>query len=276
MSDRSKRSSDKTVYATTTPLDPDYDPEIIHSRIKRFFGDGGLCALFEKLGDPLVQFDRIVEWLESTGLNRSAIIARFRFSVEYGGFGWHGTRRRVKNLLDLDSYGSSPPGRYRLHPRSLEAQMFPRLMRARASVWVEWLKHQGWPVPIELTSMRSNNTTAAPPQAIEQQPKHTGDIHSNNGEEPSRVEIGLSAGEGGRKTLFSIHPKYLERVKSFSEQGKLPPLQKTKGGVQGDREWAVEHSVSRSDVESWRKELNLSAKVGRPNSAGNSANSAGK
>jgi hypothetical protein len=139
------------------PIDPDYDPEIVLGRIKRFFGDGGLCHRFETISDPLIEFAALANWLVSTGLDRGAIVERFRFSVTHDVAFWqYDSRRRIKRLLNLDSYGSAPRGKYHLRPRSLEAETVPDLMRARASVWVEWLKRENLPVPIGLTSTSSS------------------------------------------------------------------------------------------------------------------------
>jgi len=64
---------------------------------------------------------------------------------------------------------------------------------------------------------------------------------------------------------------YEQRIAKFKKDGKNPPLETTKAGTLGDREWAVENGVPRDVVEGWRAEL-LATKRGRPkNSAGNSA-----
>jgi len=41
--------------------------------------------------------------------------------------------------------------------------------------------------------------------------------------------------------LTAKHLKYIEWAKPFLTMNKLPPLEATKNGVQGDREWAVDH-----------------------------------
>jgi hypothetical protein len=38
---------------------------------------------------------------------------------------------------------------------------------------------------------------------------------------------------------------YANRVAEFREQGTTPPLETTKDGIKGDREWATEMDVSR-------------------------------
>jgi hypothetical protein len=49
---------------------------------------------------------------------------------------------------------------------------------------------------------------------------------------------------------------YETRVAEFQKaHGRNPPIQTTKTGVQGDREWAVANGVSRPDIERWRREL---------------------
>jgi hypothetical protein len=66
---------------------------------------------------------------------------------------------------------------------------------------------------------------------------------------------------------------YETRVAEFQKaHGRNPPLQTTKMGVQGDREWAAKNGVSRADIEKWRQELLVEpTRRGRPrNSAGNS------
>jgi hypothetical protein len=50
--------------------------------------------------------------------------------------------------------------------------------------------------------------------------------------------------------------KYDERVAEHQRlHGGAPPLETTKSGVQGDREWAVQNGVSRPVVEKWHREL---------------------
>jgi hypothetical protein len=65
---------------------------------------------------------------------------------------------------------------------------------------------------------------------------------------------------------------YETRVTDFRKlHDRDPPIQTTKSGVQGDREWAVENRVSRPDIEKWRGELLGPQLRGRPrNSPGNS------
>jgi len=61
---------------------------------------------------------------------------------------------------------------------------------------------------------------------------------------------------------------YKRRVAKHEKAGRIPPIQTTKGGVQGDREWAHENGVSRANITDWRREF-VKARSGRPpNSAG--------
>jgi hypothetical protein len=70
---------------------------------------------------------------------------------------------------------------------------------------------------------------------------------------------------------------YRSRVKEYEAKGRNPPVQTTKAGDQGDREWAVERGVSREKITKWRKDSLGTLRRGRPkNSTGNSTgNSAG-
>jgi hypothetical protein len=59
---------------------------------------------------------------------------------------------------------------------------------------------------------------------------------------------------------------YEARIAKFNtDHGRDPPLQTTKNGLEGDREWAVRNRISRKDITSWRREL-LQQKIGRPKS----------
>jgi hypothetical protein len=73
---------------------------------------------------------------------------------------------------------------------------------------------------------------------------------------------------------------YEARVAAFqAEHGRNPPIQNTKQGVEGDREWATKNGVSREHLTEWRHELLGKQKGGRPkteNSAGNSAGNSPK
>lgn len=65
---------------------------------------------------------------------------------------------------------------------------------------------------------------------------------------------------------------YEMRVAQIRElHGRNPPIQTTKGGLQGDREWAAANGISRPQSVKWRRELLERQSRGRPkNSAGNS------
>ena len=183
---------------TAEPLDRDPDPEISLWRARRFFSDGGLCDRFEKLGDQLVQFGNLVKWLLSIvpGLTEEVIPARFRFSVEHGGFGRHGARRTIERLIDLDDYSGAPRGMYSLRPSSFRAAWgAPRLMRARASVWAEWLETQGWPVPSELRSI-SSGLAHHEDQPLKKRPipnkillQYMENLKANNGPVPAQDKL---------------------------------------------------------------------------------------
>lgn len=120
-------------------------------RSQRFFSAGGLMERYERLGDDLVQYGDIATWLVTAepGLNYKGAIDRFVTSVKHGGFGWryYGKRRAVAKLIDLDGRAHQPPAKYRLRPSSLTVEMCPELMRARGSVWAQWLRTENWPVP---------------------------------------------------------------------------------------------------------------------------------
>jgi hypothetical protein len=67
---------------------------------------------------------------------------------------------------------------------------------------------------------------------------------------------------------------YEIRVEEFrkAHQDRNPPIQSTKVGLQGDREWATENRISRADITRWRRAVLGEQKGGRPkNSTGNSA-----
>src|SRR6516225_8551348 len=102
----------------------------------RFFGNRlpgieSLYERFERLGDPLVEFNDIVNWLEVAGLSRGGVIQRFRSSVKFGALGWrhYGRRSAVARLLDLASFSRFPCGQYPLRPSVLTVEMQPLQMR---------------------------------------------------------------------------------------------------------------------------------------------------
>jgi hypothetical protein len=141
--------------------------ELARQRWNRFFGDDGLVARFQCLGDHLVQFHQIVAWLTSTvpGLSREAVIRRFLFSVKNIGFGRHGPRQTIERLIDLDDFSYVPRGAYSLRPSYLRVEAVPGRMRARRSVWAQWLQTQGWPVPPELSTSDAQVKKPKPQQS---------------------------------------------------------------------------------------------------------------
>jgi hypothetical protein len=65
---------------------------------------------------------------------------------------------------------------------------------------------------------------------------------------------------------------YEMRVAEIRQQcGRVPPLQTTKSGLQGDREWAAANGIARAEIKKWRHDLLGRQSRGRPkNSTGNS------
>jgi len=121
-------------------------------RAARFFRDGGICERYERRGDHLVQFHDILNLLPDKvlGLSQDAIIRSFLFSAKNHWFGRHGRRQTIEQLIDLDDFSNAPPSMYSLRPSYIRVVTYPRGMRARRSVWAQWLQAQGWPVPAEL------------------------------------------------------------------------------------------------------------------------------
>ncbi len=138
-------------------------------RAARFFGDGGLVERYERLGDELMQAGVIASLVADMvpGLSADAVIRRFVFTAKSGAFGLrhYPKRRVVADLVDLDSYGSFAPSSYPLRPSTFTVEMAPRLMRARRSVWVHWLRSQGWPVPPGLADSIMIEHEPAPPDS---------------------------------------------------------------------------------------------------------------
>jgi hypothetical protein len=144
--------------------------EIVLRRMARFFGSDGLPITFkerppealydryERRDDCLIEFRDIANWLIAADprLTRHAAIQLFVLSAKHGGFGWrqYGSRRAraVARLLDLQSFGSFAAGQYVLRPSSFMVAASPEQMRAPRSVWVQWLRMQKLPVPVELAS----------------------------------------------------------------------------------------------------------------------------
>lgn len=58
-----------------------------------------------------------------------------------------------------------------------------------------------------------------------------------------------------QQDLRKLRLDYERRVADFRERCRVPPLQTTKDGEQGDREWAAANGVPRDDIEAWRREL---------------------
>jgi hypothetical protein len=72
------------------------------------------------------------------------------------------------------------------------------------------------------------------------------------------------------QTRRSAYQSRVEEIRKL--YGRDPPLENTKSGIQGDREWAAANGISRPDIEMWRRELLWPQRRGRPrNSAANSA-----
>jgi hypothetical protein len=154
-------------------LEEERRSQIALRRMARFFGNRlpgieSLYERFERLGDPLVEFNDIVNWLEVAGLSREAVIQRFRSSVKFGALGWrhYGRRRAVVRLLDLASFSRFPCGQYLLRPSVLTVEMQPLQMRMPRTVCVAWLRAQGWPVPSELESSVITDHVPTAPAAM--------------------------------------------------------------------------------------------------------------
>jgi hypothetical protein len=124
--------------------------DIALRRADRFFGVGGLHDRYEQRGDHLIQFVEIVAYLAAAGLKRGIVRDQFLFSVKHGFFGRHGERRTIAYLLDLDSFNARLPGHYSLRPSYSRVEEHPGSMRARRSIWAQWIEARGWPVPPEL------------------------------------------------------------------------------------------------------------------------------
>jgi hypothetical protein len=125
-------------------------------RFEKFFGAKGLCARYGKIGDDLIQFHEIAQWLVSAvpGLTYNTATARFVLAAKHGALGSrdYGPRRRaVASLIDLDGMEFAA-SQYPLRPSSLRVEMRPALMRARRSTWAAWLQNERWPVPAWLRS----------------------------------------------------------------------------------------------------------------------------
>ncbi len=72
--------------------------------------------------------------------------------------------------------------------------------------------------------------------------------------------------------IDNLRQMYRDRVAEFETKGSVPPLQTTKDGTIGDREWAAKNRVSRTQITAWRAELLPIRKRGRrTNSARNSS-----
>lgn len=151
--------------------------EIAERRGRRFFGtasrpDYGISAGFERGGDPLWRAGDIAKRLaDQMQGGARAIIERFKFSVQAGGFGPPASTGRfatplslnpyqrsraetTRHLVDLDSAVLRPPepGQYALRPSVLVAIELAPYMRARQSIWAWWIAAQGWSVPSEFVA----------------------------------------------------------------------------------------------------------------------------
>jgi len=192
--------------------------EIVELRRKRFFGAGGICDRYERTDDELIQAWTIAGWLEVTvpGLNRDDVIQRFSYSAKHGGFGlrqYGPDRRAVARLVDLDSFGSFARAQYALRPSTLTVAIVPQLMRASRSDWVEWIRSQGWQVPIELDRAVNENSPA--PSATTQ---------------GAPVKPVLRA---------DIDGKYQARRDEFRDKGRYPTIAQ-------DETWRKENQISRA------------------------------
>jgi hypothetical protein len=154
-------------------LEEERRSQIVLRRTARFFGNRvpgieSVYERFERLGDPLFEFNDIVNWLEVAGLSREAVIQRFRSSVKFGALGWrhYGRRRAVLRLLDLASFSRFPCGQYPLRPSVLTVEMQPLQMRMPRAVCVAWLRAQAWPVPSELASSVITDHVPTAPAAL--------------------------------------------------------------------------------------------------------------
>jgi hypothetical protein len=119
-----------------------------------------LADCYAAKSDELITFRDIVALL--AGPDQLAIrrlIDRFIAEVKIGAFpvpraGLY-RDRRVKALVDLYSLDLIPSfdaGQYPLRPSVFTAHSVPLEMRARRSVWVQWIRaHPGWSVPPSLS-----------------------------------------------------------------------------------------------------------------------------
>jgi hypothetical protein len=115
-------------------------------------------ASYRERHDDLILFGMIVDLLAATVPD---ITQRFLAAVECGDFPIIGTgfrrepdRRAVNALIDFHSLNAVWPfvaGQYPLHPSLSTIKAAPLEMRARRSVWAQWIREQGWPVPAALS-----------------------------------------------------------------------------------------------------------------------------
>lgn len=142
-----------------------------HDRLLAVHGRPDVLSVRERHerqgGDGLVDFERVVFWLidENPGLDRGALLQRFRRCVARGDFGFrdYGPRRRVvRDLIDLGSWNSRAvlPACYSLRPLSIVATATPLSMWARRSTWGSWAGAQGWILPPELKGAPVIDATA--------------------------------------------------------------------------------------------------------------------
>jgi len=83
-----------------------------------------------------------------------------------------------------------------------------------------------------------------------------------------RIETAAAAVVSTPADLTKKRELYRDRVAEFDRQ---PPLETTKSGTLGDRQWATQNSVPRSTVEQWRREEGVRTNRGAPKRTSNSA-----
>jgi hypothetical protein len=112
---------------------------------------------YENRNDELIELNEIAPRLADMvpGLSVNAVIRAFLSSVKRGGFGFRMCgprkypRRAVQHLADLGSFDALPK-QWVIRPNVSTVEGCPLAMRARRSVWVVWIRAQGWPVPPEI------------------------------------------------------------------------------------------------------------------------------
>jgi hypothetical protein len=76
---------------------------------------------------------------------------------------------------------------------------------------------------------------------------------------------GIEAAESTGSPKAEHRAAYVRRVAEFDKDhpGRIPPVQITKSGLEGDREWAIREGISRDEITKFRREI-LKTKLGRP------------